>query len=178
VVERWGTVDILVNNAQAIYAPHDFQDWTEAEMRATWESGPFATWAFMVACFPYMKERGGRIVNTVSATGHANPHARVVGYASAKEAIRSITRTGATEWGQYGITVNAMSPMALTETTMNVYATDEERADVLRNGGMALTTRWGDCETDVGRSVVFLVGPDADIITGAMLPVDNGCGIV
>jgi len=177
VVARWGTIDILVNNAQIIHAPHAFEDWTETEMRESWESGPLGTWAFMLACFPYMKERGGRIINTVSATGHGNPGSRLCGYASAKEAIRSLTRTGAREWGKYGITVNAVSPMAQTETTVRVFPTEEQRMAVLRGGGPTLTARWGDAEADIGRAVVYLAGPDAEIVTGCLLPVDGGCAI-
>jgi NAD(P)-dependent dehydrogenase (short-subunit alcohol dehydrogenase family) len=177
VVERWGTVDILVNNAQIILAPHPFETWTESEIRDTWESGGLATWAFMVACFPYMKEKGGRIINTVSATGHGNPGTQVSGYASAKEAIRSLTRTSAREWGQYGINVNAISPMVLTETTKAVYPTKEEQDAILHGGGPTLTARWGDPERDVGRAVVFLAGPESEIITGCLLPVDNGAAI-
>jgi NAD(P)-dependent dehydrogenase (short-subunit alcohol dehydrogenase family) len=177
VVDQWGTVDILVNNAQIIYAPHAFEEWTESEVRATWESGPLGTWAFMVACFPYMKERGGRIVNTCSATGYGNPGSRVSGYAAAKEAIRSLTRTAAREWGRYRINVNAISPMAKTETTVAVFPTEEEQLAILHGGGPTLTERWGDPEMDIGRAVVFLVGPDAEIITGCLLPVDGGCAI-
>jgi hypothetical protein len=178
VVDRWGTVDILVNNAQIIYAPHPFEEWTEDEIRATWESGPFGTWASMVACFPHMKAQGGgRIINTCSATGHGNPGSRLAGYAAAKEAIRSLTRTSAREWGKYNITVNAISPMAKTETTVEVYPTEEEQLAILHGGGPTLTRRWGDPETDVGRAVVFLAGPDAEIITGCLLPVDGGCAI-
>jgi len=177
VVAKWGTVDILVNNAQIIHAPHAFEDWTEVEMRESWESGALGTWAFMLACFPYMKDRGGRIINTCSATGHGNPGSRLCGYASAKEAIRSLTRTGAREWGKYGITVNAISPMVQTETTVKVFPTEEQRMAILHAGGPTLTKRWGDAEADVGRAVVYLAGPDAEIITGCMLPVDNGCAI-
>jgi NAD(P)-dependent dehydrogenase (short-subunit alcohol dehydrogenase family) len=177
VVARWGTVDILVNNAQIIFGPHAFEEWTETEMRDSWESGALGTWAFMLACFPYMKNRGGRIINTCSATGHGNPGSRLCGYASAKEAIRSLTRTGAREWGQYGITVNAISPMVQTETTLRVFPTEEQRTAILHAGGPTLTQRWGDAEADVGRAVVYLAGPDAEIITGCLLPVDNGCAI-
>lgn len=177
VVAHWGTVDILVNNAQIIHAPHNFEDWTEQEMRDSWESGALGTWAFMQACFPYMKDRGGRIINTCSATGYGNPGARVCGYAATKEAIRSLTRTGAREWGKYGITVNAISPMVQTETTRRVFPTEEQRTAILHAGGPTLTARWGDAEADVGRAVVYLAGPDANIITGCLLPVDNGCAI-
>jgi NAD(P)-dependent dehydrogenase (short-subunit alcohol dehydrogenase family) len=141
VVARWGTVDILVNNAQIIHAPHAFEDWSKTEMREAWESGALGTWAFMVACFPHMKERGGRIINTCSATGHGNPGSRLCGYASTKEAIRSLTRTAAREWGQYGITVNAISPMVQTETTVKVFPTEEQRTAILHSGGPTLTQR-------------------------------------
>jgi NAD(P)-dependent dehydrogenase (short-subunit alcohol dehydrogenase family) len=177
VVKRWGTVDILVNNAQIIHAPHAFEEWTEEEMRDSWESGVLGTWAFMVACFPHMKDKGGRIINTCSATGYGNAGSRLCGYASAKEAIRSLTRSGAREWGKHGITVNAISPMVQTETTLRVFPTEEERTAILHSGGPTLTKRWGDAEADVGRAVVYLAGPDAEIITGCLLPVDNGCAI-
>src|SRR5439155_69958 len=102
VVEKWGRVDILVNNAQIIYASHPFETWTEDEMRATWESGLLGSWAFMVACLPHMKESGGRIVNTCSITGHGNVPG-FMGYSCTKEAIRALTRSAAREWAQYGI---------------------------------------------------------------------------
>ncbi|HEY0958585.1 MAG TPA: SDR family NAD(P)-dependent oxidoreductase, partial [Novosphingobium sp.] len=57
VVEKWGTVDILVNNAQIMFAPHPIEDWTWDEMDQIFKSGPYGTWAFMVACLPYMKEK-------------------------------------------------------------------------------------------------------------------------
>ena len=174
VLDTWGTVDILVNNAQIIHGQHLFEEWTEEEMRESWESGALGSWAFMKACFPTMKERGGRIINTTSATAHGSSSSRLTGYASAKEAIRSLSRTAAREWGKYDITVNLVSPMAVTETTIENFPTEEERLAILHRGGPALTARWGDPETDIGRAVVFLAGPDAEIITGVVLSVDNG----
>jgi NAD(P)-dependent dehydrogenase (short-subunit alcohol dehydrogenase family) len=176
VVERWGTVDILVNNAQIMFAPHPVEEWTEEEMRATWESGLLGTWAFMVACFPHMKERGGRIVNTCSAAGHGRSTLRA-GYTATKEAIRGLTRVTAREWGQYDINVNAISPMAKSAKVDEVWS-EEEQLAILRGGGPVLTSRWGDAEADVGRAVVFLVGPDSELITGCTLSVDSGAAML
>jgi NAD(P)-dependent dehydrogenase (short-subunit alcohol dehydrogenase family) len=176
VVERWGTVDILVNNAQIMFAPHPVEEWTEEEMRATWESGLLGTWAFMVACFPHMKERGGRIVNTCSAAGHGRSTLRA-GYTATKEAIRGLTRLTAREWGQYDINVNAISPMAKSAKVDEVWS-DEEQLAILKGGGPVLTSRWGDAEADVGRAVVFLVGPDSELITGCTLSVDSGAAML
>jgi NAD(P)-dependent dehydrogenase (short-subunit alcohol dehydrogenase family) len=172
VVERWGGVDILVNNAQIMFAPHPLEEWTEEEMRATWESGLLGSWAFMVACLPHMKEGGGRIVNTCSAAGHGNSTLRA-GYSATKEAVRALTRVGAREWGRYGINVNAISPMAKSDIIDELWS-EEEQLEILKGGGPVLTSRWGDPESDIGRAVVFLVGPDAELITGCTLSVDAG----
>jgi NAD(P)-dependent dehydrogenase (short-subunit alcohol dehydrogenase family) len=177
VIDRWGTVDILVNNAQVLYSPHPFETWTEEEMRASWESGVLGSWAFMVACFPHMKERGGRIVNTCSPTGHGPPSALLSGYAAAKEGVRALTRTAAREWGKYRINVNAVSPMALTDSVRKAFPSESEQLDILRRGGPTLTHRWGDAEKDIGRAVVYLVGPDSEMVTGCLLSVDAGSAI-
>jgi NAD(P)-dependent dehydrogenase (short-subunit alcohol dehydrogenase family) len=176
-VDKWGTVDILVNNAQIIYAPHPAEEWGEDQMRGTWESGLLGSWFFMLACFPYMKKQGaGRIVNTVSSAAHGSfPGA--IGYSSAKEAVRALTKCAAREWGQYGIHVNAVAPMAMTDIIEKVF-TEEEQMELLKNGPPVLTERWGDPERDIGRSVVYLVGPDSEIVTGCTLSVDNGCAML
>jgi NAD(P)-dependent dehydrogenase (short-subunit alcohol dehydrogenase family) len=175
-VERWGTVDILVNNAQIIFHPHPVEEWTDDEMRACWESGFLGSWAFMKACFPLMKGRGGRIVNTVSVTGHGNLTLRV-GYGAAKEAIRSLTRTAAREWGKHGINVNCISPTAMSDSVQRVHTTHEAQMAALASGGSVIG-KWGDAEADVGRAVVFLCGPDSSIITGCTIGVDGGAAML
>jgi NAD(P)-dependent dehydrogenase (short-subunit alcohol dehydrogenase family) len=176
VVAEWGRVDILVNNAQIMFAPHPLEEWTEEQMRATWESGLLGSWAFMVACLPHMKVSGGRIVNTVSAAGHGTSTLRA-GYSATKEAVRALTRVGAREWGQYGITVNAISPMAKSDIIDELWS-EEEQLAILKGGGPVLTERWGEPERDIGRAVVFLVGPDAELITGCTLSVDAGGAMI
>lgn len=176
VVEKWGTVDILVNNAQIMFAPHPIEDWTWDEMDQIFKSGPYGTWAFMVACLPYMKEKGGRIVNFTSATAYT-PNTGRAGYAAAKQAIHSLTRTAAREWGKYKINVNIISPVAIGDMIKRTY-TEEQQMELLKSGGMALSHRWGDAEKDIGRGVVFLCGPDSEMITGCMLPIDGGSAML
>jgi NAD(P)-dependent dehydrogenase (short-subunit alcohol dehydrogenase family) len=178
VVDRWGTVDIMVNNAQILFGEHAAETWTEEEMRATWESGVLGSWAFMMACFPYMQAQGsGRIVNTVSSAGHGIWWG-VVGYTSAKEGIRALTKACAREWGKYGINVNAIAPMAMSEFVESVYPDERDQIRILEEGIAVLTKRWGDAERDIGRSLVYLVGPDSEIVTGCTLSVDNGGGML
>ncbi len=85
-VEAFGTVDILVNNAHKLSMPHGIEEWTEEEMMEQWGSGPFGTWLFMKECFPHMKVRGGRIINTASSAGYGS-YSGYAGYAATKEAM-------------------------------------------------------------------------------------------
>jgi NAD(P)-dependent dehydrogenase (short-subunit alcohol dehydrogenase family) len=178
VVDRWGRVDILVNNAQIIYNFHPMEEWTEEELRATWESGFLGSWAFMMACFPHMKAQGGgRIINFVSAAGHGYVFG-LLGYGAAKEAIRSLSKTAAREWGQHNITVNMISPMAMSDSVEKAFPTREAQLGILRNSAAVLVDRWGEAERDIGRAVVYLAGPDAEIMTGCLLSLDNGSAML
>jgi len=172
-VEAFGSVDILVNNAHKLSMPHNIEEWTEAEMMEQWESGPFGTWLFMKHCFPHMKGRGGRIINTASSAGYGT-YSGYTGYAAAKEAIRSLTRTAAREWGKHGITVNAIAPAARTSGAEG--AMDAEAEAALNQ--LFVLGRWGDPENDIGRTVVFLAGPDASYLTGNTVSVDGGLAML
>ncbi len=113
-VDRWGRIDILVNNAwggdQVGLARVDKMP--DSGMEFAWHMnvmGPF--WA-MKAAFPHMRGAGwGRIVNICSLNG-VNAHMGSVHYNSTKEALRTLTRTAAREWAGYGITANVICPGA------------------------------------------------------------------
>lgn len=172
----FGRVDVLVNNAQMVYGPQPIETWTDEQMRATWESGPLASWQFMQACFPHFQTDGGRVINFCSPAGHG----RMLGYAGysmAKEAIRSLTRCAAREWGRYRITVNAISPIAMSAAAQERYADPELQEAMFEQFGAALR-QFGDPEADVGRAVVYLAGPDGRHITGCTLSVDGGAAML
>ena len=174
-IEKFGGVDILVNNAQIMFEPHAIETWTEQEMRDIWDSGFLGTWLFMVACFPHMKENGGRIVNTGSAAGFGDNYVGHAGYGPAKEAVRSLTRYAAREWGQYGINVNVINPFAWTAAAADFFDNDQEK---LLNVANIPLPRIGDCEKDIGRTVVFLCGPDSGMITGCTISADGGGALI
>lgn len=175
-IDKFGTIDILVNNAHSKPIDHPFEEWTDEEMRITWETGPLASWYCMVACFPYMKEkRSGRIINFGSVAGHGHIPGWV-GYSIAKEAIRSLTKTAAMEWGKYGITVNTISPCANSEFNATHYDTPEVMMASFKASG-AVIHELPEPE-EIGRAVVYLCSPDAKHITGCLLTVNSGCGIV
>ncbi len=169
-VERFGTVDILVNNAQEVpLGP--LLEVEESAVQAGWESGPLATLRFMRRCHPHLKG-GGVIVNLGSRAGvRPDPVGRGA-YAAAKEAIRALTRAAAVEWGHDGIRANVILPYAMSPALERL-AEDDPVAYERTRSSVPLG-RIGDAEADIGRAVVFLAGPDAAYLTGATIPLDGG----
>jgi meso-butanediol dehydrogenase / (S,S)-butanediol dehydrogenase / diacetyl reductase len=169
-VERFGTVDILVNNAQEVPLGY-LLELDDAAVNAGWESGPLATWRFMRACHPHLTG-GGAVVNMASRAGVRPDPVRRGAYAAAKEAVRAFTRAAAMEWGPDGIRVNAVLPYAMSPALEQLARDNPAEYEARRNESPL--GRVGDSEADIGRAVVFLVGPDASYITGASIPVDGG----
>jgi len=169
-IERFGTVDILVNNAQVVPLGR-LLDLDEKNIQDGWTSGPLATLRFMKACYPYLKG-GGSIVNLGSSAALRWDMSGYGAYAAVKEGIRSLTRAAAAEWGPDGIRVNVIMRHALSPGlkwwTEN---RPEEAAAFVKTIPLG---RIGDCEKDIGRAVVFLVGPDASYISGTTLMLDGG----
>jgi NAD(P)-dependent dehydrogenase (short-subunit alcohol dehydrogenase family) len=92
-------------------------------------------------------------------------------YGAAKEAIRTLSRAAAAEWGRDGIRVNVVVPFSESpsmEAALPNAATD---AALLRRIPLR---RVGDPRSDVGRVVVFLAGPDSAYVTGQLIAADGG----
>lgn len=69
-VEKYGTVDVVVNNAQSLPGSAKVEDTTYEQMLTAWQSGTIGSLNMMQECFPYMKDQNeGRIINFASATG-------------------------------------------------------------------------------------------------------------
>jgi len=172
---RFGTVDILVNNA------HDtsqaamtggVEKLTIAQMEAQFRCGPIASTLAMQAALPYLKRRGGRVINLGSGVG-VHGLARFTPYAMAKEANRALTRVAAREWAEFGITVNTICPVADTpgaRATLESGVLDENLAP-------SPFGRMGDAETDVAPLFVFIASDDARYMTGYTFMADGGGSI-
>ncbi|MBE3002384.1 SDR family oxidoreductase [Nocardiopsis sp. HNM0947] len=167
-----GPVDILVNNAYSgAYGRLETLD--DADLRRGFDSGPFAAFAFMKACRPHMLERGGgHVVNVISSAVARWDPSSYGAYAAAKQALRSLSRTAAAEWGRDGIRVNAIAPLALSPGLRGWAERNPEEAEEFISS--VPLGYLGDCEEDIGRAVAMLTGPDARYLTGATLGLDGG----
>ncbi|PQZ94578.1 3-oxoacyl-ACP reductase [Arthrobacter sp. MYb227] len=170
VVEHFGSLSILVNNAQST-VHGELLDLSEMEYFRGMESGPLATWRLMRASHPHMRGHG-TVVNLGSAAGVRWNPSGYGGYAAAKEAIRVLTRTAACEWAADGIRVNAILPLANSPALEDwAKINPEESAEYMTTIPLG---RLGDSETDIGPAVVFLCSESSRYITGHSLPVDGG----
>jgi 3-oxoacyl-[acyl-carrier protein] reductase len=120
------------------------------------------------ACVPHFRERGyGRVINITSYTGmHGN--VGQAAYAAAKAGVIGFTKTAAKELARFGVTVNAVSPNAMTRMIESI---PEPQREALEAGIPA--GRWGNPE-EIAAGVMFLASPEAAYVTGTVLPVDGG----
>lgn len=169
-VEQFGKLDILVNNAHASKNV-PFEETTKEIMDLSFNTGFWPTFIFMKAALPHLKESKGKIINFASGAG-IDGQVTQTSYAAAKEAIRGITRVAANEWGQYGININLISPIANSPGIAVWKENNPEAYEAMLN--KIPLRRIGDTENDIGRVAVFLASDDSDYITGQTIMVDGG----
>jgi 2-hydroxycyclohexanecarboxyl-CoA dehydrogenase len=171
VVDRFGRVDALINNAHTFTPKAALIDLGDDDIDVNESTVKGTLWA-MQAVYPHMRDAGwGRIVNFASAAGITGM-AEYGAYNAAKEAIRALTRTAAREWGRDGIVVNAIAPGAASRRGQQAAARNEaEYREFLRDHPIG---RQGDPEDDVGPVALFLCSDGCRFLTGQTLMVDGG----
>jgi 3-oxoacyl-[acyl-carrier protein] reductase len=167
-IEAFGTIDIAVNNAfELASATRSVLGTTVEDFNRQMVTGPLAALHMMQAVYPYMENRDGRIINLGSAAGFLGT-AGMTPYNMAKEAIRALTRTAAREWGDKRITVNALCPVALTESFQR--ALDAGLAEITPSP----IPRMGSLDEDVVPVALFLASAEASYVTGYSFMADGG----
>lgn len=168
VKERWGRLDVLVNNAgitkdNLLLAMSDEQ-WDD--VLAVNLSG--AARMARAVLRPMLRARAGSIVNVSSVAGQ-RPNRGQSNYAASKGGLEALTRALAGEMGKKGIRVNAVAPgVVVTEMTATIRdAAGDEITD-------QIALRRFATPEEIASAVVFLAGPASSYITGAVIPVDGG----
>jgi NAD(P)-dependent dehydrogenase (short-subunit alcohol dehydrogenase family) len=171
---EFGQLDILVNNAMADpgLSLIPFMDTTDEHMDKYWKSGPLATFHFMQACYPHLRGRDSAIVNVGSRAGIDGLWGYAA-YGAAKEAIRALTKAAAREWGPDRIRVNAIAPYADSPANRLAQSLQPD-ATATRGAPTRPLSRAGDCELDIGRTVVYLASDLSAFVTGHTVMVDGG----
>jgi NAD(P)-dependent dehydrogenase (short-subunit alcohol dehydrogenase family) len=174
-VERFGTIDILVNNAWGGGELSRVENKTRAGLENAFAVGFFGPYDAMRAAFPVMKAKGyGRIISMCSLNG-VNAHIGSVEYNAAKEALRTLTRTAAREWAATGIVANVICPAARSAALERVIATNPEIGEMADSA--IPMGRMGDPYDDIAPIAVFLASEGARYLTGNTLFADGGSHI-
>jgi len=167
-IERFGRLDVLVNNA-GVLRRADLERETADGFERVWRVNCLGAFLGMQAARPHLRARGhGAIVNTLSTaalagwTGHA-------AYASSKWALRGLTKVAALELASDGIRVNAVVPGPVL-TPMVLRDDDPQAAERLARTPLG---RAG-LPTDVAELVLFLASDASSFMTGAEVVIDGG----
>ena len=165
-LERFGTVDVLVNNAGLIYADRHFLEGDEA----WWDQvlGVNLKGAFLCShrAAQIMVRKGGGVIISMSSGGATRAHRGNVAYDASKGGIEAMTRAMALELAPYGVRVNAIVP-GLVRTYEISDAVAAERGSVVPLARLA-------SPEDISGPTVFLATEDAGYMTGACVAVDGG----
>lgn len=168
VHERYGRLDVLVNNA-GIADWDPIEETTLETYMATVAVTQVGTFLGMKHCAELLKASGrGSIVNMSSVFGVSGGFGGVSpGYHSAKGAVRVLTKTAALGWAKDGVRVNSVHPGVIVTPLLDRI----EDPDILTS--ITPLGRLGQPE-EVAEAIAFLAGPRASFITGAELAIDGG----
>ena len=173
-ISEFGRIDVLINVAQASASGVSIADHTTENFDLAIYSGLYSTFYYMKACYPYLKETQGSVINFASGAGLFGNKGQC-SYAAAKEGIRGLSRVAATEWGPDGINVNVICPLAWTAQLEQFQQAYPEAFKA--NVHMPPMGRFGHSEKDIGRACVMLASPDFKYLSGETLTFEGGMGL-
>ena len=172
-VDTFGGIQVLINNAQASASGVPLAEHTTEQFDLAIYSGLYAAFYYMKACYPYLAESHGSVINFASGAGLFGNFGQSA-YAAAKEGIRGLSRVAATEWGPDDINVNVVCPLAWTAKLEQFQQAYPEAFKA--NVKMPPMGHYGNAELEIGRVCVQLAMPDFKFMSGETLTLEGGMG--
>ena len=177
-VDRFGGIDILINNAGTLVTIKPFMEVTTEEWMQIMETNTLGPFHCTKAVFPYMKEKGGRIINVSSGTVFEGvpglPH-----YLASKGAVMAFTRGMARELGDYNINVNSIAP-GFTHSEGGDEFDRDKRFPSVPLDEVQMPMRCIKRPTypeDLVGTALYLAGDDSKLITGQLILHDGGVSL-
>lgn len=167
-VERFGRLDILVNNAAEQHTVEDPTELTAEQLERTFRTNFFAYVYLVKAAIPHLPH-GGSIISTGSVTG-VRGHEQLLDYAATKGAIHAFSFSLAQSLADRGIRVNTVAPGPIWTPLIPASFSEEK---VKSFGSSTLMKRPGQ-PSEVGPAYVFLASQDGSYITGQTIHINGG----
>ncbi|MFC3431901.1 SDR family oxidoreductase [Sphingobium fuliginis] len=170
--ERFGRLDIVVNNAQGIAPVRSIENKPDADYRMTLMTGFYQSLWTSRAAVPHMRKVGGGRLIYFSSHWNIWGQPYASDYNITKSANEALTRSAAREFGKDNITVNCITPAGDSWAYKSWADQNREMAEAsVRQFPMR---RMGDCEIDIAGAVLGLCSDNGRFITGQVFCVDGG----
>ena len=173
-VERFGGVDIVVNNAGFTHRNQPMLDVDEATFDRVYAINVKSIYYMTLAVVPIMRKQKRGVILNIGSTAGIRPRPGLTWYNSSKGAVNLLSKSMAVELGPDGIRVNAICPVmgttGMLELFMGMPDTPENRKKFIATIPLGRLSEPGD----IARAAVFLASEDAEFITGIEFPVDGG----
>ncbi|MBB5536177.1 SDR family oxidoreductase [Rhizobium giardinii] len=174
VIDRFGKVDIVVNNAGWSHKNQPLMEVEFAAFKRVYEINVDSIFHATKAVVPHWRTIGGGVMINVGSTAGIRPRPGLSWYNSSKGAVNAMTKTLAVELAPDGIRVCGLAPVmgatALLETFMGLPDTPENRSKFLASIPLGRL-----CEPeDMANAALYLASDEASFITGVILEVDGG----
>lgn len=168
VVDRWGKIDILINNA-GITRDRTLQKMSEAEWDAVVDVNLKGVFLCTQAVVPYMREKGrGRIVSAASNVGLRGNYGQT-NYAATKAGVIAMAKAWTLELGRYGITANCVAP-GFTATEMTAQIPAEQMETIKAQIPLNKVAQ----PIDIAYGYLYLASDEASFVSGICLTIDGG----
>lgn len=173
-VDRFGKLDVVVNNAGWTFRNKPMLEVTEEEFDRVFDVNVKAIFFMTNACVPVMRrQKSGRIIN-IGSTAGVRPRPGLTWYNASKGAVNLMSKSMAVELAPDGIRVNCIAPVmgetGLLEAFMGVPDTPENRAKFIGTIPLGRMSR----PSDIANACVYMAGEESEFLTGVILPVDGG----
>jgi len=174
VVDAFGKLDIIVNNAGVSHKNSPVLDVDEAEFDRVYAVNVKSIFHMAHAAVPVMRKQGGGVMINITSTAGIRPRPGLVWYNGSKGAANVITKSMAVELAPDKIRVCGIAPVmgntALLETFMGTENTPENRAKFLATIPMGRMSE----PRDIANAALHLASDDSDFLTGLIMEVDGG----
>jgi len=173
-VERFGGLDIVVNNAGWTHRNQPLLDVDEATFDRVYDINVKSIFHMTHAVVPLMRKQKSGVILNVGSTAGIRPRPGLTWYNSSKGAVNLMSKSLAVELGPDNIRVNAICPVmgatGLLEAFMGMPDTPENRKKFIATIPLGRLSE----PRDIARAAVFLASDDAEFISGVEFPVDGG----